>query len=909
MEEIIAHYRIVRQLGAGGMGVVYEAEDTKLGRRVALKFLPEAAHRDTQAMDRFLREARSASALNHPGICTIHAIEDHNGRSFIAMELLEGQTFDRLLAPGPLPATRIVELGIQLADALDAAHKKGIVHRDIKPGNLFLTDRGSVKILDFGLAKLSASEVSGDTIEQQTLILTSPGTAVGTIAYMSPEQARGEELDARSDIFSLGAVLYEMITGRRAFPGNTSAVVFDNILRNAPAAPVTLNAQTPAELERILNKALEKDRDLRYQSAAELRADLKRLERELDPSRSASDPSGRLRTDATVRSDQTTAAANRLASETLKSSDSPSSRIAAAASKHRFGAGLGVLVVIAAISAAAIAIHSYVRKPERLPFEHPEISNLTNNGNVALASISPDGNYLLHTLEEDGFESLWLRNIPTGSATRVVAPAATRYFGLTFSRDGNYIYFVRRDEDEHTISILYRAPVLGGTPSILVRDVDSPVTFSPDGQNLAYLRERHDSPFWDLLTARSDGAPGKAIFTNRRISSDSKVPMWSPDGKVILVPVVQPDTENLSAMMAIDPASGSDHVFAPIPDHIYYDGSWLPDGSGLILRSSAFDSSFLKIQLGLLSYPEGKFRPLTTDANDYGRPSVSADGRTIVSTQNRWRQQFQVATAGAMETWQPVSLSSQQTVWQWDWLPDGRLLVPQSGDLRAVNLSGGESVVFSDRAHLTDQVASCGPYLVFRRVAAARRSSTTLWRSNSDGTSQKQLTAGLNDREPDCSLDGKWVVYIDGADSGYLKRVSIDGGPPETVAKYSPGSFALSSDGARILSLDLQELDHKLVFRVDWVEHHTTEYYEADQRAQFPFKFSPDGASIVYSVRQHGIDNLWKQDLKIAATPKQLTHFTAERIQRFAFSKDGGKIAIQRGHLEADAVLLRDASH
>jgi serine/threonine protein kinase len=281
LNETIAHYKILRKLGSGGMGVVYEAEDTKLGRRVALKFLPEGSHKDAPSLERFQREARSASALNHPGICIIHAIEEHDGRTFIAMELLEGQSLDKLLTLGPLPTPRVADLGIQLADALDAAHKKGIVHRDIKPANIFITERGSVKILDFGLAKLLPQRdagLQGTTLgDSETLILTSPGTAVGTIAYMSPEQARGEDLDTRSDLFSLGAVLYQMVAGKVPFPGSTSAVVFDNILNTAPVSPVTLNPSIPVEFERILNKALEKDRDIRYQVAAELRADLKRF--------------------------------------------------------------------------------------------------------------------------------------------------------------------------------------------------------------------------------------------------------------------------------------------------------------------------------------------------------------------------------------------------------------------------------------------------------------------------------------------------------------------------------------------------------------------------------------------------------------------------------------------------------
>src|ERR1700736_215320 len=253
------------------MGVVYEAEDTKLGRRVALKFLPPETDRDVTALERFLREARAASALNHSGICTIHAIEEHDGRTFIAMELLEGQALDKLLAAGALPIPRTIEIGMQLADALDAAHKKGIVHRDIKPGNIFVTERGTAKILDFGLAKLlknADDSANGETIGDSTNLLTSPGTALGTIAYMSPEQARGEELDGRSDLFSLGVVLYEMATGVPPFSGPVVALIFDSILHSSPTPATKVNERLPLALENILGKALEKETNLRYQTAA-----------------------------------------------------------------------------------------------------------------------------------------------------------------------------------------------------------------------------------------------------------------------------------------------------------------------------------------------------------------------------------------------------------------------------------------------------------------------------------------------------------------------------------------------------------------------------------------------------------------------------------------------------------------
>src|ERR1700691_2300693 len=290
INQTISHYRITGQLGSGGMGVVYEAQDLDLGRKVALKFLPPQLSRDQNALDRFLLEARTASALNHPNICTIYAVENVEGedaQSFIAMELLEGQNLDQKLYTGPMPTDRLLDISIQLADALDAAHAKGIIHRDIKPANIFLSPRGQVKVLDFGLAKLTRPDLAMETIgatqeSPRPANLTSPGATVGTVAYMSPEQARGEELDTRTDLFSLGTVIYQMATGKLPFSGATSAVVFHAILELDPVSPLQLNAALPPKLNEIIEKLLEKDRDLRYQSAADLRGDLKRLKRDVE---------------------------------------------------------------------------------------------------------------------------------------------------------------------------------------------------------------------------------------------------------------------------------------------------------------------------------------------------------------------------------------------------------------------------------------------------------------------------------------------------------------------------------------------------------------------------------------------------------------------------------------------------
>jgi serine/threonine protein kinase/Tol biopolymer transport system component len=907
LNESIAHYRILRKLGSGGMGVVYEAEDTKLGRRVALKFLPEDTRRDPQTLERFLREARAASALNHPGICTIHAIEEHDGRTFIAMELLEGQTLDRLIPLGPLPVPRTVDIGIQLADALDAAHKKGIIHRDIKPANIFVTERSTVKILDFGLAKLlpehhanfGGTTTLGDT---ETLLLTSPGTAVGTISYMSPEQARGEELDPRSDLFSLGGVLYQLTTGKLPFSGNTSAVVFDNILHNAPVAPVTLNPDAPAELERILNKALEKDRDVRYQVAAELRADLKRLQRELDSGKTipVTSSSARIPTQVSIPTAQPTEPPR---------SPSSSSVLIAAAGKNKFGTSLALGAVLLLLVAAAFGIYSLLRHKKELPVEAMSVENLTNSGHVSLARISPDGKHLLHVLDENGLQSLWLRHIPTGSNTQVVTPAATRYSGLTFSPDGNYIYFVRREDSEQSIVSLYDAPMLGGTPRLLIKDVDSPIAFSPDGQRFAYLHQHGDSTVTDLKIARRDGTFERDLFHHKDLLTDSLTLSWSPDGKTIVIPIIQPTPQDLGGFLLVDVASGSMKQAAIARQRIYFDPTWLPDMAGLLVSAFTAETGFQRRQIGIVSFPDGAFHLLTTDTNDYYHPSLAADGKSIAANQSQSKYEIEIASAGSLDKFNPVKLPSNLPYWSWAWTSDSQLLVIQGPDIRMVNPAGGNRVVFSEPRFPMDQVASCGEgrYVVFRTLGRAGGAEANFWRVDSNGTNLVRLSSGVNERVPICSNDGKWLYYLDAAENHSLKRIPIDGGSPETVIKSPAEPYDLSPDGKTVATFEVRESDHTPMLVVYSVEDGKKSALEFDPRGLPGLSFMPSGKALLYAVREKGVDNLWVQPLD-GSPRRQLTHFTSEKIAGYAFSKDGTRLAVGRGHADSDAVLLRSIS-
>jgi len=924
----LGRYEVQSLLGVGGMGEVYRALDTELQRQVALKLLPAEFAFHPDRMKRFIQEARAASALNHPNIITVYDIgrvsADENAAPYFATELIDGVTLREYMSRGKLKLADVLDFVSQIASALVAAHQAGIIHRDIKPENIMVRKDGYVKVLDFGLAKPTERQANSVDSEAATRAFphTDPGTIMGTVHYMSPEQARGSEVDARTDIWSLGIILYELVTGSVPFKGATPSHVLVSVLEKDPPPLTTFVPDAPESLQLIIDEALAKDPDERTQTAKQLVGKLRRLKHrvetgsELDRSLSpsfASDPGSSRFTDYRSgqvtgdRINQNTARSGELAHTTLreKSSRSLLDRVTT-----KTVAALIALVV----AALAFGYYWYRSKNNRdLPFQEMKISKFTNNGGSYGVVISPDGKFVAHVQSVGEKRSLLLRQPATTSSRELVPLTDSYLLGITFSPDSNYVYYVK-GEIGKSVRALYQVSVLGGEPRQLMYDVDSAVTFSPDGKRLAFIRGYLKELRKALFIASADGREEQEI-TSRRAPEFSSMdgPIWSPDGNTIAFTVGGTDAQGY--FVNIDEVSVADKSERKISSDRWRwipAMTWLPDSSGVLAVARDRDAiPGSPNQIWQINRSDGRARKLTNDLNYYMDISISGDSKTVAATVQNDQSTLWIATAGNLAAARQIGSGGLNGLGGVAWSPDGKIVYTSverdNRDIWIMNADGSEpkQLTVVSSAEGSPSVSPDGKYISF---VSNRGAKWGIWRMNIDGTNQTEVVANSDEEEaaPQFSADSESIIYLARKEGKTLLwKVSVNGGSPAQLTDKVVFGHTVSPDGKLIAYYHRPlELDSKLQIEIISTDGGAPlKTFPAPDASQL--EWSSDGKSIDYVETREGVGNLWRISLD-GRSPKQLSDWQQNLVFRFAWSPDGQRIACARGVRARDVVLIEN---
>ena len=863
------------------MGEVYLAEDTTLGRKVALKFLPPGLVKDDDRLRRFTQEAKAASALNHPNILTIHEIGRTGETSFLATEFIDGRTLRQRLSTGPMPPRQAIDVGLQIAAGLTAAHTAGIIHRDVKPENIMVRSDGYVKILDFGLAKLVGPDSDGSDAATELAVRTGAGVVMGTARYMSPEQARGLALDARSDIFSLGAVLYEALAGRPAFDGATASHVIVSVIEKDPPSLSSLAADIPAELERIVSKALAKDPDERFQSVRDLAVDLKRLKQ-------------RLEVDAEL------------------SRSTPGHGQAPAAPRRRSGAvawmaGAAVLVAVVALA----WFRSQTAQSPGSPAASSSASTmtltrLTSTGTATTAAISPDGRYVVHAGGLLGQQGLWIRQTATTSNVQITPPSAATYTALAFSPDGNFLFYAKSDSGKPPV--LYEMPVLGGTSKQISAGLSSGAELSPDGARIVFTRrDSRTDNVSKLIVVGRDGT-GEREIAGVGLPGFFYRPSWSPDGTLVAV-TEQRFAPTYHGMLIVVPADGGEKRVVGSREWFAVRGAhWLsPDRIAVV--ASEPEAGLDGYQIWSVTYPGGEVTKITNDLNNYAGLSVTADGRSLVTTQTTVNAALWVLPAGDTNARQVMTgLGQVDGVRGLTWTPDERLVfTSRVGDRDGLYIADADgrnpTLVVSGTTLHHPSVCGAGGTIVYTGNVGQGPRFFRVGVNGQDGRQVLQSEAG--EQGATCLPDGQWVVYRSEHD-GQLWRSSIDGSNPTRLTDIPNGRAylpALSPDGRSIAYVSSAPTSQLAII--------SSEGGAATRRFDFPasadwntLQWTADGAAVSYINSSSGVETIWIQPVA-GGPPRQVTGLSSSAIFNHAWSRTG-QLLLSRGTQSRDVVLIKD---